>query len=101
MLAQSEATALQGTLPRLNDLLILRRQYNVDSTSQNLGRVVTDTWRSLTMEERIPYERVASNDMVRYQREQRSYQEVQRRYTELRAAAEQDGKFFSLDIFLS
>ena len=43
------------------------------------------------MEERMPYERVASSDMMRYQREQRSYQEVQRRYTELRAAAEQDG----------
>lgn len=48
------------------------------------------------MEERMPYERVASSDMMRYQREQRSYQEVQRRYTELRAAAEQDGTGFSL-----
>lgn len=47
------------------------------------------------MEERMPYERVASSDMMRYQREQRSYQEVQRRYTELRAAAEQDGTVFS------
>ena len=64
----------------------------MDSNSQSLGRVVTDTWRSLTPEERTPYERVASGDMVRFQREQRAYQEVQRRYSELRAAAEQDGK---------
>ena len=66
----------------------------MDSDSQNLGRVVTDTWRSLTMDERTPYERGASNDMMRFQREQRSYQEVQRRYSELRAAAEQDGEPF-------
>lgn len=65
----------------------------MDSNSQNLGRVVTETWRSLTMEERMPYDRVASSDMVRFQREQRSFQEVQRRYSELRAAAEQDGEF--------
>ena len=67
------------------------RQYNVDATSQNLGRVVTDTWRSLTLDERMPYERAANIDMMRFQREQRNHQEVQRRYSELRAAAEQDG----------
>lgn len=68
------------------------REYAVDSGAPNLGRVVTDTWRSLSLQERMPYESVAGSDMIRFQRENRSYQEVQRRYTELRAAAEQDGK---------
>lgn len=44
------------------------------------------------MDERVPYERAANNDLVKYQREHRAYEEVQRRYSELRAAAEQDGK---------
>ena len=57
-----------------------------------MNRVVSDTWRSLTVEEREPYEIFAQQDSGRYAREKRHWEELERRYSELRSAAEQDGK---------
>lgn len=63
----------------------------MDARVQDVQRVVTDTWRSLTPHERQPYEMVAQQDLARFAREKRQFEELQRRYTELRFAAEQDG----------
>ena len=58
----------------------------------DMARVVGDTWRTLTLEEREPYEMVAAQEMQRYAREKRAYEDLQRKYAELRYAAEQDGE---------
>ena len=60
-------------------------------TIQDMTRVVGDTWRSLTMLEREPYEMVAQQEVHRHLRDKRIYEDLQRRYAELRFAAEQDG----------
>ena len=61
---------------------------------QDITRVVGDTWRTLTMVEREPYEMVAQQEVHRYSRDKRIHEDLQRRYAELRFAAEQDGAHF-------
>lgn len=69
------------------------RRYS--SRGQDMNRVVSDTWRSLTIDEREPYEMFAQQDMGRFAREKRHWEELERRYDELRSAAEQDGETWS------
>ena len=70
---------------------ILHRQWRMNPRRVEMGDMMQRTWARLTYQERHPYEKAAANDALRAQKEQRIYQEYERRYNELTFAAQQDG----------
>lgn len=63
------------------------RQYNMDNGMRidfkDMARVVGETWRTLTPKERAPYEGLARQETVCYEKEKRVHEEKQRHYTSL------------------
>ena len=71
------------------------RQYLQDRTLKidfnDLSRVVGETWRSLTYDEKGPYEAASQQEAQLYAQEKQLYDELRRRYAELHAAATASG----------
>ncbi|KAK9830484.1 hypothetical protein WJX72_011976 [[Myrmecia] bisecta] len=72
----------------------IHKQYSAEEERiefKDMARVIGETWRTLTPEDRGPYEVIAQQEVARYVREKRVYDELQRRYSELHYAAQQAG----------
>lgn len=50
---------------------------------KDMARVVGETWRTLTPKERSPYETVARQESMCYEKEKRVHEEKHRHYTSL------------------
>lgn len=63
--------------------------HNMRIEFKDMARVVGETWRTLTPKERAPYETLARQETVCYEKEKRVHEEKHRHYTSLyhRAAA--------------
>ena len=60
---------------------------------KDMARVVGETWRQLTPKERAPYEALARQETVCYEKEKRVHEDKHRHYTSLYHQATAAGLF--------
>ena len=76
-------------------IVIMYRSYRLEAHSiglDEMGRVVGTTWKSMSPQEKAPYERVATEELERYMDAKRTFEALHRHYSTLHYGAQEAGK---------
>ena len=73
----------------------MSRSYRLEAGSigpEEMGRVVGTTWKSMSPQEKAPYERVATDELERYMDAKRTFEALHRHYSTLHYGAQEAGE---------